>query len=91
MFNRDHKADLKIAIGINSGPVVGGVTGRRKFLYDLWGDTVSIAKKLALSDGASIRVTDAVRARLGEQFSFNGPVRVELDGKPAIEAWQIAV
>ncbi len=91
IFNRDHKADLKIAIGINSGPVVGGVTGRRKFLYDLWGDTVSIAKKLALSDGASIRVTDAVRARLGEQFSFNGPVRVELDGKPAIEAWQIAV
>jgi len=91
VFNRDQKSDLKIAIGINSGPVVGGVTGRRKFLYDLWGDTVTIAKKLTSGDGAAIRVTEGVRSRLGEQFSFNGPTRIELDGKPAIEAWQIAV
>ena len=46
VFNRDEKAHLAISIGINSGPVVGGVVGRRKFLYDLWGDTVTIAKKL---------------------------------------------
>jgi class 3 adenylate cyclase len=91
VFNRDQKSDLKIAIGINSGPVVGGVTGRRKFLYDLWGDTVAIAKKLTIGDGAAIRVTEGVRSRLGEQFSFSGPTRIELDGKPAIEAWQIAV
>ncbi len=91
VFNRDQKAELRIAIGINSGPVVGGVTGRRKFLYDLWGDTVTIAKKLTLGDGQAIRVTDGVRSRLGEQFSFNGPTKIELEGKPAIEAWQIAV
>lgn len=91
VFDRDQKAELRIAIGINSGPVVGGVTGRRKFLYDLWGDTVTIAKKLTLGDGQAIRVTDGVRSRLGEQFSFNGPTKIELEGKPAIEAWQIAV
>jgi class 3 adenylate cyclase len=91
VFNRDHKADLGIAIGINSGPVVGGVVGRRKFLYDLWGDTVAIAKKLTSGDGAAIRVTEGVRARLGDQFVFTGPVHIKLDGRSPIEAWQIAV
>jgi class 3 adenylate cyclase len=91
VFNREHKADLRVAIGINSGPVVGGVIGRRKFLYDLWGDTVAIAKKLTAGKGAAIRVTEGVRSRLGEQFSFSGPTRIEVDGKQAIEAWQIAV
>jgi class 3 adenylate cyclase len=71
--------------------VVGGVTGRRKFLYDLWGDTVAIAKKLTAGEGAAIRVTEGVRSRLGEQFPFSGPTRIEVDGKQAIEAWQIAV
>jgi class 3 adenylate cyclase len=91
VFNREHKADLRVATGINSGPVVGGVTGRRKFLYDLWGDTVAIAKKLTAGEGAAIRVTEGVRSRLGEQFPFSGPTRIEVDGKQAIEAWQIAV
>jgi class 3 adenylate cyclase len=91
VFNRDHKADLRIAIGVNSGPVVGGVVGRRKFLYDLWGDTVAIAKKLTSGEGAAIRVTEGVRTRLGDQFVFSGPTEILLDGKPPIEAWQIAV
>jgi class 3 adenylate cyclase len=91
VFNREHKADLRVAIGIYCGPVVGGVIGRRKFLYDLWGDTVAIAKKLTAGEGAAIRVTEGVRSRLGEQFSFSGPTRIEVEGKQAIEAWQIAV
>lgn len=91
IFNRDQKTDLRIAIGVNSGPVVGGVTGRRKFLYDLWGDTVTIAKKLTRDDGTAIRVTEGVRVRLGEQFSFSGPTKIEIEGKPTIDAWQIAV
>jgi class 3 adenylate cyclase len=91
VFNREHKSDLRIAIGINSGPVVGGVTGRRKFLYDLWGDTVAIAKKLTSGAGGAIRVTEGVRTRLGDQFPFHGPTRIEVDGKESIDAWQIAV
>jgi class 3 adenylate cyclase len=91
VFNREHRAELQIAIGVNSGPVVGGVVGRRKFLYDLWGDTVTIAKKLASGGSAAIKVTEAVKSRLGEQFTFSGPLLVEVEGKPALEAWQIAV
>lgn len=90
-FNRDHKATLSLAIGVNCGPVVGGVVGKRKFLYDLWGDTVTIAKKLASGSGGAIRVTHTVHARLGDQFEFAGPIRFEVEGKASIEAWQIAV
>ncbi len=91
MFNREHKTELSVAIGINSGPVVGGVVGRRKFLYDLWGDTVTIAKRLATGRGETIRVTEAVKNRMGDEFEFSGPLKVEVDGRDTIEAWQVVV
>lgn len=68
MFNREHHTEIALNAGVNSGPVVGGVVGRRKFLYDLWGDTVSIAKKLATGKNSAINVTSLVKERLGEQF-----------------------
>ncbi|MGA0849374.1 MAG: adenylate/guanylate cyclase domain-containing protein [Chthoniobacterales bacterium] len=86
IFNRDMDAGLSLVVGINSGPVVGGVVGRRKFLYDLWGDTVTIARKLAAGDGSAIRVTSAVRDRLGEQFAFRGPVGGD---KGAAQGWEV--
>jgi class 3 adenylate cyclase len=89
VFNREHHADIALAAGVNSGPVVGGVVGRRKFLYDLWGDTVSIAKKLAVGKESAIKVTSVVRERLGEQFVFSGPMRIDVEGKQPIEAWQV--
>jgi class 3 adenylate cyclase len=91
IFNREHLSDLDLAVGINSGPVVGGIIGRRKFLYDLWGETVAIARKLAADHAAAIRVTASVRDRMGEQFQFSGPERVELPGHPEIETWKVAV
>jgi class 3 adenylate cyclase len=89
IFNRDQHAGLSLAVGINSGPVCGGVVGRRKFLYDLWGDTVSIAKKLATGKGSAIRVTGPVRDRMGGQFQFCGPVRVGSDAQSSVELWEV--
>jgi class 3 adenylate cyclase len=89
VYNRDEKAHLAISIGINSGPVVGGVVGRRKFLYDLWGDTVTIAKKLSAGNRTAIRVTSQIRERIGDQFNFGASHKFETEGKPAIEAWEV--
>jgi class 3 adenylate cyclase len=89
IFNRDHHLELGVSIGVSAGPVVGGVVGRRRFLYDLWGETVAVAKGLACQGGTAIRVTDRVRERTGELFDFVGPSSVAIDGRPAIETWSV--
>jgi class 3 adenylate cyclase len=89
-FNREQQADLRVAIGINCGPVVGGVVGRRKFLYDLWGDTVAVARRLAEGGGGAIRVTGRVRERTGDLFEFHGPEPVAVEGRPPLETWSLA-
>jgi class 3 adenylate cyclase len=89
IFSRDHRLDLGVSIGVSAGPVVGGVVGRRRFLYDLWGETVAVAKGLSRQGGTAIRVTDRVRERTGELFDFLGPSSVAIDGRPAIETWSL--
>ena len=89
IFNRDHHLALGVSIGVSAGPVVGGVVGRRRFLYDLWGETVAVAKGLSRQGGTAIRVTDRVRERTGELFDFLGPFSVAIDGRPAVETWSL--
>jgi len=87
IYNRDHRADIGVSIGINCGPVAGGVVGRRRFLYDLWGDTVAVAKQLADGRGAATRVTALVKERTEGMFEFDGPTSVTVAGKAPIETW----
>ncbi len=64
-FSRQVGLDLALRIGINSGMVVGGVIGKKKFIYDLWGDTVNIASRMESSGEAHcIQLSEATYARL---------------------------
>ena len=73
---------LAIRIGIDTGPVVAGVIGRHKFIYDLWGDTVNTASRME-SHGVvgRIQVTDATYRRLCDKYRFEDRGEIEVKGK----------
>jgi guanylate cyclase len=81
-FARARRVDLSMRVGIHSGPVVAGVIGRRKFIYDLWGDTVNVASRME-SHGAPdrVHVTEATRALLGTGFTFTERGAIPVKGK----------
>ena len=90
-FNQRSGYCLQLRIGINSGAVVAGVIGKRKFIYDLWGDTVNTASRMESHGVAGrVQVTDATRRRLGEPFLFEERGIIEAKGMGALHTWFLA-
>jgi class 3 adenylate cyclase len=73
--------------GVATGPAVAGVIGRRKFAYDLWGDTVNVASRLEeRGEPGEILVSEDTIARLQDRYEF-GPARMfDLKGKGRMPA-----
>ena len=81
-FNTETGRNLRLRIGINSGPVTAGVIGKLRFLYDLWGDSVNTASRME-SHGIpdEIHVTEETRRLLNDSYAFEERGEIDVKGK----------
>jgi adenylate cyclase len=81
---------VQIRIGIGTGPVVAGVIGKRKFIYDMWGDTVNVSFRLAADAPAETIMVDLMtHRRLYNRFRFEPGLELEIKGKGRMQVFQL--
>ena len=87
-FSQKHDRPFTMRIGINTGPVIAGVIGQKKFIYDLWGDTVNIASRMESAGIAGeIQVTQDTYETLKEHYAFDCRGEISIKGKGLMMAY----
>jgi len=87
-LNAANGTDLKMRIGINTGPIIAGVIGKRKFTYDLWGDTVNLASRMESSGvPGAIHVSESTYQALKDDFVLTERGLVECKGIGQVQTY----
>jgi class 3 adenylate cyclase len=82
---------FQLRVGIHTGPVVAGIIGHHKFIYDVWGDTVNVASRLESSSSPGrIHVSDATRRALADRYRFESRGLVDLKGRGPTQTYFLA-
>jgi guanylate cyclase len=87
-FRNGHHVSFRI--GINSGSMIAGVIGRRKFVYDVWGDAVNIASRMESHGlGGAVQITQTTYELIKDEFVCEPRGTVNVKGKGDMEVWLV--
>ena len=87
-FRNGHSVSFRI--GINSGSMIAGVIGRRKFVYDVWGDAVNVASRMESHGlGGAVQITQTTYELIKNEFMCEPRGSVNVKGKGEMEVWLV--
>jgi class 3 adenylate cyclase len=87
-FNQQYNTSVRIRVGVCTGPLVAGVIGRRRFAYDLWGETVNLACRLeSTGEGGRIQIAESTHEWLKHKYQFEPKHSVDVMGDGHLSAY----
>jgi class 3 adenylate cyclase len=87
-LNHQYDTSIRLRIGISTGPVVAGVIGRKKFAYDVWGETVNLACRLeSTGEAGKIQIAESTYERLKDKYQFEKKHSIDAKGHGDLPAY----